>query len=258
MNILAQIVERKTAEVAERKRGVTLAAIQKRSAPPPLDFAAALRMPGISTIAEIKRRSPSRGPLRDGINAAELAAAYESAGARAISVLTDSDFFGGSDQDLDAARASTAIPILRKDFTIDPYQVYEARALGASAILLIVRILDDSQLRDLLAVARACDLPALVETHSPVESDRAVTAGAEIIGVNSRDLDTFDVSLDRAFEVKRHLPANVATVAESGIQTCDDVRRLEDAGFDAILVGETLLRASDPAAKLRELIGGAA
>lgn len=256
MNILAQIVERKTAEVVERKRGLTLSALQKRSAPPPRDFAVALRAPGISAIAEIKRRSPSRGKLCDDIDAGKLAAAYELGGARAVSVLTDRDFFGGSDEDLQAARAETTIPLLRKDFTIDPYQIYEARALGAGAILLIVRILEDSRLRDLLAVARECKLAALVETHSEPEADRALAAGAEIIGVNARDLDTFMIDLETVFQVKQRIPTSVITVAESGIQTRDDVRRLEKAGFDAILVGETLVRSSDPASKLRELIEG--
>jgi indole-3-glycerol phosphate synthase len=257
MNILARIVERKRAEVAERKQRRGSRVLPPRTLPPKCDFAAALRQPGISIIAEIKRRSPSRGPLREGIDAAALAAEYQRAGARAISVLTDLDF-GGSDADLIAAREATSIPLLRKDFTIDPYQIHEARALGASAILLIVRILHDSQLRDLLAVARECDLAALVETHTAAEADRAVAAGAEIIGVNARDLDTFDVSLQRVFDVRRRLQSNVITVAESGIQTRDDVLRLEDAGFDATLIGESLLRALDPAVKLRELLGGVA
>jgi indole-3-glycerol phosphate synthase len=258
MNILAKIVARKEAEVADRTRRVPLWAIRDQAPPPPRDFVAALRRPGISAIAEIKRRSPSRGVLCACINAGELAAAYERGGARAVSVLTDRDFFGGSEEDLDAARTETMIPILRKDFTIDPYQIYESRALGASAILLIVRILEDSRLQELLAVARECKLAALVETHNEREVERALVAGAEIIGVNARDLDTFKVDPAGVLSVKQRIPASVIAVAESGIQTRDDVLRLEKAGFDAILVGETLVRSPDPAAKLRELIGGAA
>lgn len=254
MNILAKIVERKNAEVAERKAALPLAVLKDRPTPAARDFAAALRAPGMSVIAEIKRRSPSRGWLCENLDAGRLAATYQRGGARAISVLTDRDFFGGSDEDLAAARAGASISLLRKDFTIDPYQVHEAAALGASAVLLIARILEDGLLRDLLAIARACNLAALVETHSEREAERALAAGAEIIGVNARDLDTFAVDLDTALRVKRQLPAAICAVAESGIQSRADVRRLETAGFDAILVGETLVRASDPAAALRGLL----
>ncbi len=205
-------------------------------------------------IAEIKRRSPSKGLLRENLDPAAFARIYEECGARAISVLTDRDFFGGGDDDLRAALAATSIPILRKDFTIDPWQIWEARALGASAILLIVRILHDAFLRELIEVARECELAALIETHNEAEAEQAIAAGATIIGVNARDLDTFVTDFETVFRVKRRIPAGTITVAESAIRTRDDVARAEAAGFDAILVGETLVRADDPGAALRNLL----
>lgn len=254
MNILDTIVKQKQAEVAERKVSRPLSALRDLPATPARDFAAALARPGLSVIAEFKRRSPSRGLLASSLDPALVARAYEAGGAAAMSVLTDREFFGGSETDLQAARAAVCLPVLRKDFTIDEYQVHEARAIGADAVLLIVRILEDALLRDLLAAAGAVGLAALVETHTAEEVDRALAAGARIIGVNSRDLDTFEVRLDAALALRPRIGDAIA-VAESGIQTADDARRVRAAGFDAILVGESLVRSGDPQAKIAELLG---
>ncbi len=222
----------------------------------PLDFAGALRSPGISVIAEVKRSSPSAGVIADGAtDAARTADAYARGGAAAVSVLTESRHFGGHIDDLHAVRAISSLPILRKDFIVDATQIDRSRASGADAILLIVAGLADSELTDLLAAARANGLAALVETHSDRDLDRAVAAGADVIGVNSRNLETLQVDLDRAIEVLARVPTGLVRVLESGVRTRQDVRRAEDAGADAVLVGETLMRAPDPAAKLRELLG---
>lgn len=254
MNILDTIVKQKRAEVAERKTSRPLSALRDLPATPARDFAAALARPGLSVIAEFKRRSPSRGLLAESLDPARVARAYEAGGAAAMSVLTDREFFGGSEADLQAARAAVCLPVLRKDFTIDEYQVHEARAIGADAVLLIVRILEDALLRDLLAAAGGVGLAALVETHTAEEVDRALAAGARIIGVNSRDPDTFEVRLDAALALRPRIGDAIA-VAESGIQTADDARRVRAAGFDAILVGESLVRSGDPQAKIAELLG---
>lgn len=254
MTILDTIVKQKRAEVAERKTLRPLSALRDLPATPVRDFAAALARPGLSVIAEFKRRSPSRGLLAESLDPALVARAYEAGGAGSMSVLTDREFFGGSEADLQAARAAVCLPVIRKDFTIDEYQVHEARAIGADAVLLIVRILDDALLRELLAAAAGLGLAALVETHTADEVDRALAAGARIIGVNSRDLDTFEVRLDAALALRPRIGDAIA-VAESGIQTADDARRVRAAGFDAILVGESLVRAGDPQAKIAELLG---
>lgn len=257
MDILAKIVAHKRDEVASRRRVCPLAEPRGATSPAPRDFAGALRRPGVSVIAEIKRRSPSKGELCAGLDVAALARGYEQRGAAALSVLTDGEFFGGSDEDLQRARGSTGLPVLRKDFTIDEYQIHEARRLGADALLLIVRILSDAQLRDYTRLAAELGLAALVEVHEQDELSRAIAGGAEIIGVNSRNLDTFEVSLDTPIDLKDAIPAGCLAVAESGVRTRDDVRRLEDAGYDAILVGETLVSSPDPGAKLAELLGAA-
>ncbi len=257
MDFLAKIVAHKRDEVAARRRVRPLAELRRTAPPPPRDFAAALRRPGVSAIAEIKRRSPSKGILCKDLDVAHVVRSYEKNGAAALSVLTDGEFFGGTDEDLRRARESTKLPALRKDFTIDEYQIHEARQLSADAILLIVRILSDAQLRDYTLLARELGLAALVEVHDQDELSRAVAGGAEIIGVNSRNLDTFEVSLDTPIRLKDDVPAGCLAVAESGINTRDDVRRLEDAGYDAILVGEALMRTPDPGRKLAELLGAA-
>jgi indole-3-glycerol phosphate synthase len=254
MSFLTRILECKRREVAQRQRARPLDAFAQPPSPP-RDFAAALRRPGIAAIAEIKRRSPSKGPLREELDVAAIARGYVQSGAAAISVLTDREFFGGSEADLRLAKAAVDVPVLRKDFTIDPYQIYEARQMGADAILLIARILSEAQLREYARLAHQLGLTALVEVHDEEELTRAVDCQARIVGVNSRNLDTFEVSLDTALRLKKEIPDDCVTVAESGIRTPGDVRRLEAAGYDAILVGEVLMCAPDPGCKLAELLG---
>jgi indole-3-glycerol phosphate synthase len=255
MDFLTEIVAHKQNEIAARKRARPRDELQQLVPRPARDFAGALRRPGISAIAEIKRRSPSKGSLRQDLNVALVARGYADCGAVALSVLTDEQYFGGSDSDLQLARESAALPVLRKDFTIDEYQIHEARAIGADAILLIVRILTDTQLREYVRLARELDLAALVEVHDENELTRSLACEVNVIGVNSRNLDTFEVSLETALRLKARIPVDCVAVAESGIHTRNDVSRLEDAGYDAILVGEALMRAPDPSRKLAELLG---
>jgi indole-3-glycerol phosphate synthase len=257
-DILAQIIARKRETVARRRRTRPIELLLgEMPARKPRDLAAALRRPGLSVIAEFKRRSPSRGDIAPDRDVLAVAREYGEAGAAALSILTEEDFFGGSDDDLRRARAAVELPVLRKDFTIDAYQVYEARALGADAILLIVACLERALLRELLASAAELHLAALVEIHDETQLERAHAAGATIIGVNNRDLRTFEVSLETSLRLRPRMPPGCIAVAESGIRTGDDARRLADAGFDAILVGESLLQAPDAGAKLRELGGPA-
>ncbi|HNR33738.1 MAG TPA: indole-3-glycerol phosphate synthase TrpC [Candidatus Hydrogenedentes bacterium] len=255
--VLDAICANKRAEVERAKTEASLSRLVEAmsSIEPPRGFHAALRCPGMSLIAEIKRKSPSKGVMAAGANPVELAGLYERFGARAISVLTDTQYFDGSLEDLSNVRRNVKIPCLRKDFVLDEYQVYEARAHGADAILLIVRILSDAQLKDYLALAHELGMDALVETHDEAEMDRAVAAGAHIIGINNRDLDTLAIDLETTLRLKRVAPAGLALVSESGIHTRDHVRMLEDAGVDAILVGEALMTSPDIAAKIRELLG---
>ncbi len=215
---------------------------------------AASERPGVAVIAEIKRRSPSKGELVPDLVAAPLAQAYERGGASCLSILTDGVHFGGSSVDLMEARAATALPVLRKDFTVWEGDVADARLMGADAVLLIVAALDQSQLVDLLALARELDLDGLVECHDEAEVERALDAGASMVGVNQRDLTTFEVDGERAERLAKVLPDGVVKVAESGIAGPAACRRLAAAGFSAVLVGEHLVRSSDPAAALRSLI----
>jgi indole-3-glycerol phosphate synthase len=208
----------------------------------------------VAFIAEIKRKSPSGGELRPGASAADLAAMYESAGAAALSVLTDTAYFGGSDDDLVTARHVSGLPALRKDFVVDPYQIYEARALGADAVLLIVRALSDVDLDHLLELTHGLGLEALVETHSAAEVERALRAGAQIIGVNNRDLDTLVTDVSLAPRLRSMVPPECVYVAESGISQPEQVAVLREAGVDAILIGESLLRSTDPGTKLHSLV----
>jgi len=248
-SILERIVESKRAEVAAlAAHGAELRAAAE-SAAPPRAFEAALRAAvGVALIAEIKRRSPSAGAIRPELTVAEVARAYERAGASALSVLTDADYFGGALADLAAARAAVPLPVLRKDFVLDALQLWEARAAGADAVLLIVRILDDARLRALLAQATGLGMGVLVEVHDAPELERALAAGAAIVGVNNRDLATFRTDLDVVLGLAPRVPAGRVLVAESGIRTTADVDRLAEAGVDAILVGESLMRAGDVAA----------
>ena len=256
--ILDDILVRTRADVVERKRARPLAALEAEAArrPPARSLARALRQPGrITCIAEFKRRSPSAGWIAEHADLSAMARAYAAGGARAMSVLTDGPFFGGSLDDLVAARAASDLVILRKDFIVDRYQVVEARAAGADALLLIVAALTDAELAALLAATREMGLEVLVEAHDAGEVARAVAAGAEVVGINNRDLKTFTVDRELAARLRPTVPADRVIVAESGIRDAADVARLRAAGIDAILVGETLMRAPDPATALRALIG---
>lgn len=255
--ILDEICEHKRVEIADKKRAQPLAELeeQARNARPPRDFRAALRRPGISLIAEIKRASPTKGVLRSDLDVVDLSVLYEQTGARALSVLTDERYFKGSLADLRDVHRNTTLPCLRKEFVIDDYQITEARAAGADAVLLIVRILSDKQLKDYLHLAAEWGMAALVETHTEQEIERAIQAGAHIIGINNRDLDTFVVDIQTTLKLKRLVPGGHVLVSESGISTRKHVQMLEDGGVDAILVGESLVTSNDIAAKIRELLG---
>ena len=222
---------------------------------PPRDFAGALSRDGFNIIAELKKASPSRGVIRADYSPASLAASLEAAGAAALSVLTEEDFFSGSLSDLKAARKAVQIPILRKDFIIDPWQIWEARAAGADSFLLITAILADDLLRELLELGRSLHMEPLVEVHSRDEVSRAIGAGAHIIGVNNRDLRNFDVRLETSLDLIEAIPEGCVAVSESGLRTHDDLVRLRNAGFDAFLIGEHLMKEADPCVPLRELLG---
>jgi indole-3-glycerol phosphate synthase len=255
--ILARTRERVAAERARLSLGPSHPSV--REAPPVRPFAAALARPGrVNVIAEHKRRSPSRGAIREDLAPADVARAYETNGASAISVLTDEPFFGGRMEHLVEARAACSLPVLRKDFVVDPWQVWEARAAGADAVLLIAAALGDGELRDLLGVAGEAGMGALVEVHDRSELDRALAAGSRLVGVNSRDLRTLAVSLDTALVLAPVIPDDVVAVAESGIRSGADVRRLREAGFDAFLVGEHLMAAPAPGEALSRLLEEAA
>ncbi len=219
------------------------------------DFRGALIRDRVAVIAEVKRRSPGAGEIRPGLLPAEWARTYGSAGAAALSVLTDRPFFGGSMTDLRAVRGAVDLPILRKDFILDPLQILQARAGGADAVLLIVRILDDSSLKRLRQEAEGLGMDALVEVHGPGELERALSSGASLIGINNRDLSTFQTDLAVTEGMLDALPAEAVVVSESGISTGDDVARLGASGVHAVLVGEALLREDDPSARVRELAG---
>ncbi|HKZ33093.1 MAG TPA: indole-3-glycerol phosphate synthase TrpC [Vicinamibacteria bacterium] len=228
-------------------------------APAVRPFAHALARPGaICVIAEHKRRSPSRGAIREDLEPADVARGYEAGGAAALSVLTDEPFFGGRLSHLAEARAATGLPVLRKDFILDPWQIREARAAGADAVLLIVAALEDAELRELLGEARAVGVDALVEVHERAELERALLAGARLVGVNNRDLRTLAVSLETSLTLAAVLPDDVVAVAESGIKSGLDLKRLRDSGFDACLVGEHLMASPDPGEALRRLLEEAA
>jgi indole-3-glycerol phosphate synthase len=255
--ILDEICEHKRAEVEARKESVSMGDLDERikQVRAPRDFRAALREQHISLIAEIKRASPTKGVMLENVDPVDLAGLYEQEGARAISVLTDEKYFKGALDDLTVVRQSVNIPCLRKEFIIDEYQIYEARAAQADAILLIVRCLSDKQLRDFLQTSSELGMDALVETHDEEEIERALKAGAHIIGINNRDLGTFQVDIKTTLELKRLVPGGNVLVSESGIHTRDHVKRLEDGGVDAILVGEALVTSHDISWKIRELLG---
>ena len=264
-DVLQRILARKAEEVADRSARVPLAEVARLAAeaPPPRGFATALAAavsagrPAV--IAEIKKASPSKGVIRPDFDPPAIARAYAAAGAACLSVLTDVDFFQGSDAYLQPARAACALPVLRKDFTVEPYQVAEARALGADAILLIVAALDDARLRELAAQALDLGLDVLVEVHDDAELDRALAVsdrdGRVLLGINNRNLRTFAVSLDTTLALQPRVPAGRRLVAESGIAAPADVARLRAAGIDAFLVGEAFMRDPDPGVALARLFG---
>ncbi|MCB9489382.1 MAG: indole-3-glycerol phosphate synthase TrpC [Deltaproteobacteria bacterium] len=255
-SILDEICDHTLARLPERKALVSDKQIEfeARNAAPPRDFLGALTAEGMSLIGELKQASPSKGVLREPFDTAALAKAYEVGGARALSVLTEPDYFKGAPERIAEAKAACSLPALRKDFILDPYQVYEARAIGADALLLIVRCLDDARLADLLALTHEVGLVALVETHDAAELERAQRCGARIIGVNNRNLDTFQVDLQTTFDLIGRLDPHHVLVSESGIHSADDIRRLAEAGVHAVLVGESIVTAADPTAKIRELL----
>ncbi len=255
--ILDEICAHKRSEVDARKRVVSLEKVQERLAlaRPPRDFRGALRAPGISLIAEVKKASPSKGVLLEGVPPVEIAGLYEQGGASAISVLTDARYFKGCLEDLVSVQQAVGLPVLRKEFIIDPYQIYEARAANADAILLIVKCLSDGELSEFMALAKELGLACLVETHDAPEIERALALGAHIIGINNRDLNTFDVDLTTTLKLKKIVPGGHVLVSESGIHTRDHVKLLEDGGVDAILVGEALVTSGNIVQKIRELLG---
>jgi indole-3-glycerol phosphate synthase len=243
MNTLEQIVARTRAEVAERQREAPLHTLD---APPPRrPFTDALRGDGVAVIAEHKRSSPSAGVIREDLALEDVVAAYERGGASALSILTEGPSFGGSLADLRAARAASSLPILRKDFIIDPYQVHESLAWGADAILLIVAALTPAELVELRGLALELGLRALVEVHDERELDAALDAGARLIGINNRDLKTLEVNTERTFELRERIPPGVMIVAESGFSRRAELDALEAAGVDAVLIGEALMRSPD-------------
>ena len=255
--ILDRIVEARRASMEKRRRLHPLPVLKMavQQAAPARDFAAALAGPGLRIIAELKKASPSRGVLRADFDVKALAGSLAAAGAAALSVLTEEEFFQGAMAHLRAARAAVPVPVLRKDFIFDVWQVWEARAGDADSFLLIAAILSDAQLSELLAAGRELGMEALVEVHTREELGRALAAGARLIGVNNRDLRTLDVRLETSFELIREIPPGPATISESGLRSQADLLRLRDAGFRAFLIGESLMQAPEPAAALRALLG---
>jgi indole-3-glycerol phosphate synthase len=258
-NILFRIRDVRREAVEHRKRVLPLVALKiaaEKKAPAVRDFAAALTANRINVIAELKKASPSRGLIRRDFQAAPLATDLAAAGAAALSVLTEEEFFSGSLVDLKEARGAVSIPALRKDFIFDPWQVWETRAASADSFLLIVALLDRVLLSELLELGRRLQMEALVEVHSTEELSLALDCGAKIIGVNSRDLTNFDVRLETALELAAQIPESCVTVAESGIRSSDDVEALARAGYDAFLIGEHLMSQASPGEALRNLLSG--
>ena len=260
-DILQRILETKRAEVASAKSAVpnTLMQARARAAPPPRDFAAALQariaagQPAV--IAEIKRASPSRGLLREHFDPAAIAKSYEVGGAACLSVLTDSQYFQGAAEHLVAARAACSLPVLRKDFIVDAYQVHEARAMGADCVLLIAAALPDAQMREFESLAHALGMAVLVEVHDGAELKVALQLATPLIGINNRDLRSFETRLETTLDLLPHIPAGRVVVTESGILAPADVERMRSNGIGAFLVGEAFMRAEDPGTELARLFG---
>jgi indole-3-glycerol phosphate synthase len=260
-NILARIVSARRDAIAHRQRVLPLVALKiaaKEKAPAPRDFPAALAKRSWNVIAESKKASPSRGVFREDYRPSELAQSFETAGAAALSMLTEEEFFQGSLLHLREARKVAGIPILRKDFIVDPWQVWETRAAGADSFLLIVAILTDQQLTELLALGRELRMEPLVEVHTQSELNRAIAAGARIIGVNNRDLTTFEVRLETSLALIDSIPNDCIAVSESGIHSAEDIGKLRRAGFDAFLIGEQFMSRPDPAEGLQEILAALA
>lgn len=251
---LDRILDAHRARAADDGRSLDVLMATVSAMAPPRDFPGALRREsGVSVIAEIKRRSPSKGELAPSLDAAVLAKDYAAGGAAALSVLTDREFFGGSPEDLVAARDASGLPVLRKDFTVNARDICDARIMGADAVLLIVAALSAPELIELVGFARSADIAALVEVHDREEVLRAAGAGAALIGVNQRDLETFEIDPERALALAEEIPDGAVRVAESGIGGPSDIRRLRDAGYDAVLVGEALVTSRDPRAAVAGL-----
>jgi indole-3-glycerol phosphate synthase len=254
--VLDRILEARRAEVDHRKRVLPETALKYgvKAAPPVRDFATALSRDALNVVAELKPASPSRGVLREPFDARALAKSLETAGAAALSVLTEGEFFRGSLKNLRDARKDVSLPVLRKDFIFDPWQVWESRANDADSFLLIVAALCDALLHDLIALGRELGMEPLVEVHNREELDRALAAGARIVGVNNRDLKTLAVRMETSYELIEHIPEDCIAVCESGLRSHDDLQKLRAAGFDAFLIGEHLMLAADPSAALFRLL----
>jgi indole-3-glycerol phosphate synthase len=259
--ILDRIMARKREEVAERRARVSIRELEQRAGEQllPRGFARALQSRAQSSlaavIAEVKKASPSKGVIREDFEPAQIAASYQSGGATCLSVLTDIDFFQGRDEYLQRARLACQLPVLRKDFTADPYQVLEARAIGADAILLIAAVLSDEQMLELAQTAAEIGIDVLVEVHDRGELERATELTTPLIGINNRDLHTFETRLETTLELLPHIPTDRTVITESGIHSAEDVARMRDHGVYAFLVGEAFMRADDPGERLRQLFG---
>ena len=255
--ILQKIVENKREEVARQKEILPLGELRQMLAdrPPIRDFEGAIRDRDCAVIAEVKRSSPSKGRIREDFNPIEIAGIYENNGASAISILTEQKFFGGNAAYVPQISRVVGLPLLRKDFIIDPYQINETRVLGADALLLIARLLEAGELRDFIGLASELGLAALVEVHDAADMEKAISSGARIVGINNRDLATFRTDLDVSIRLARRIPKAIMVVSESGIDSRGDIEMLMEAGIHAFLVGESLMREKDVGKKLRELLG---
>lgn len=253
MSILERILAAKRAEIAAAKRHQPKIEAQASAAPPPRDFVAALRAKRPAVIAEIKRASPSRGVLRADFDPAAIAKGYEKGGAACMSVLTDKEFFQGAGEHLSAARAACSLPALRKDFLIDPYQVFESRALGADCVLLIAACLQEAAMRELETLADGLGMAVLVEVHDADELERALKLKTPLIGINNRNLRSFETRPETTLDLLPRIPRERLVITESGILSKADVARMREQGVEAFLVGEAFMRASDPGAELRKL-----
>jgi indole-3-glycerol phosphate synthase len=254
--VLDRIIEARRASIAHRKKSVPEAALRfgVKHAPPVRDFGAALTRDSINVIAELKKASPSRGLIRADFDPVALAKGFEAAGAAALSVLTEEDNFQGALAHLRDARAAVDIPVLRKDFIVEPWQVWEARAAGADSFLLMAAALDGATLAELMALGRELGMEPLVEVHTAEELERVLASGARIVGVNNRNLHTFEVRVETSLELAGMIPDDRIAVSESGLRSAEDLRKLRAAGFDAFLIGESFMRQADPGAALRRLM----